>query len=369
MESEYSFDEDRIFSRTVPNRGHGIVYRLGLHLLSLALGTGLSFAQSGSLAPKGPENAGVPYSQMGTTELVVELAYADGRRGEEAIQVYLESSGQGSAGERFTDTQGRVIFQNVRSGLYTIKVRGTNIKPLTTEAFNIAGFERSHREYVRIEREDDAYGGLGAPAGIVSEAELKIPKTALKEFKMGNDEVSKGNKDAAIEHYRTAAKLYPQYAMAHNNLAALYIQSKDFARADEELKKALEADPNLSWTIANIIKLKIVEQKYVDAVPLIARALAKEPNNSEFLYLMSKTQFLLKNYDQSLIYARRVYSASHQGFELAHIIAGRSLELQDRPDEAKVEYEKLLSESPSAPEAAEARKSLARLDQARPRKQ
>ncbi len=332
-----------------------------LHVLFLLLATCCSFAQGGSLATRGPEGFGAPQNIQGITELVVEVSYQDSRRAEEGISVQLQSTTLGMVGERFTDGQGRVMFQRVHGGLYFIKVRGAKIKELTTDGFNIAALDTFHREHVRIQPADSD-DAPGSPTGVISKTELNVPKKALKEFESGNDAASKGDRDAAIQHYKRAAELYPNYAMAHNNLAALFIQSKDFTRADQELTKALKINPNLSWTIANDIKLKIAEHKYDEAIPVLTKALVQAPQNVEFLFLMCKAQFLLNNFEQALIYARKTYSASHQGFEMAHIVAGRSLELQNRPEEAKLEYKKLLSESPSAPEAEEARKSLARLD-------
>ncbi len=71
---------------------------------------------------------------------------------------------------------------------------------------------------------------------------------------------------------------------------------------------------------------------------------------------------MAKNYDKALMYARRVHELDHQNFGMAHIVAGRALEAQNHPNEAKVEYEILLKENPAPQVASQARQSLARLD-------
>lgn len=58
-------------------------------------------------------------------------------------------------------------------------------------------------------------------------------------FLLGRFYYSSGKSDAAIEQFEKAIKLKPNWANAHYNLAAVYIQSKEYQKAQTELEQTL----------------------------------------------------------------------------------------------------------------------------------
>ena len=313
------------------------------------------FGQRNPLEPRSPQDLG------GRTRLEVQIAYPGGRHVGQYINVRLETGGGGTVDERFTDSEGKVSFTNIPAGAYLLHVRGAGIQETTSGNVNILGSEQFHYEYLQVKPADSG-GTVEAAGPPISTTQLKVPAKARKEFDQGTEAMSRGDREQAIRHYRKAIELFPEFAMAYNNLAALYTQSRDFTQAREALSKALEADPELAWTKANLARLEMQEHKYPEAIVLLDKALFKEPNNTEFLFLMCKAQYLAEKFDEAILYAHKVYAAPHQNFEMAHVIAGLALEAQKHPDQARAEYESLLKESPNAPQAVEARRALERLE-------
>ncbi len=322
--------------------------------LALALLTACpSFAQRAAVGIPGAPAEGNPL------EITVHVLFANERPAGEHITVLLESPTGGTMTQATTDHDGKAMFKSIPPGLYRIRVRDFSIEETVTGILDLQ-YERTHHEYIRVQPSRANTAGDATPPAAPDPAAL-IPEKARKEFDKANRALAAGDREKAIEHFRRATDLYPRFAVAHNNLAALYIKSKDFARAHDALDQALKADPDLPLTNANLIRLAMLERNFTDATLRAEKALAKYPNSPEFLLLMCEAHFFSGKFDQALIYARRVYTTPHQNFELAHILAGRALEAQNRTQEAKLEYTGLLQESPSAPEAAEASKSLARL--------
>src|SRR5262249_29473465 len=78
-------------------------------------------------------------------------------------------------------------------------------------------------------------------------------------FNLGTALAVAGQNDHAIDEYRQALALRPDYAQAHNNLAGALMQQRKFADAVVEYRAAVKADP-----------------KYVEAYGNMARAYAAE---------------------------------------------------------------------------------------------
>jgi Flp pilus assembly protein TadD len=325
----------------------------------LVLTSCLAFAQRSRnpmepMRPDGDEGA--------DKELVVHVVFANDRSAGEQIDVLLQSPQGGTVAESFTNNEGKATFQGIRPGTYIVRVRGIDIKDKVTDVFAIESFERSHHHYV--ETQPLEAGNVNEPTqGTATAAELeRVPENARKEFEQGNQALAAGDRGDAIEHLQKATALYPKFVIAYNNLAAAYMKTRDFNHAREALDEALRVDPERPLTKANLVRLVLLDHKYADAIALLEKELAKNAKNPEFLFLMCEAQFFSGDYDQALLYARKVCALGHRNFEMAHIFAGRALEAQKRPDEARIEYAALLQESPAAPEAAEASRSLVRLD-------
>jgi tetratricopeptide (TPR) repeat protein len=65
-------------------------------------------------------------------------------------------------------------------------------------------------------------------------------KQAEKHFKAGFGYQDQGNLDKAIEEYKKATELNPNYLQAHMNLGAVYIQQKKYDQAIEEFNTVVK---------------------------------------------------------------------------------------------------------------------------------
>lgn len=342
-----------------------MIRRIATPILVVVLAACFSLAQRSRnpMEPMRPDG-----DDTSDKQLIVYITYPGEKPAGEHIDVLLQSAQGGTVAEIFTNNEGKATFQGVRPGTYVIRIRGIDIKETVTDVFTIDSFERSHHEYVRAVPLG-AEGANESKLGALSVTELQaVPENARKEFEKGNEALAHGDHVNAIEHLRKAASLYPKFVRAYNNLAAAYMKTRDFSHAHEALDEALQADSENPLTKANLIRLALLEHKYTEAIPMVQSALAKDPNNGEFLFLMCEAQFFSGKYGRALIFARKAYNTP-QHSEMAHIFAGRSLEAMYRHDEARAEYSGLLQESPGAPEAAEASRSLTRLENVKPGQQ
>lgn len=299
-----------------------------------------------------------PFSH--TSNLMVHVVFENEHPAGQSILVQLEAAAGGIVSSKFTDAEGQVTFPGIAPGSYIVRIKGGDVQDTATDVLNLDSFD--HTEFIHVRPVANEKTAVGSKEGSVSAATLNIPDKARKQFDKGNEALAKGENQKAIDYYLKAVELYPKYAMAFNNLGAAYMKSDDKIHAREAWGKALEADANLGTANLNVARLDMIEDNFKDAILPLEKALAVQPTNPQILLFMSEAQYMTGHLDDALLYARKVHAVEHQKFEMAHIIAGRVLESQNHPDQARVEYELLLKEDSKAPEATEARQSIARID-------
>jgi TolA-binding protein len=260
--------------------------------------------------------------------------------------------------ERFTDSTGQVTFRSVHPGRYQVKVRGIGIIE-TSENIEVEPHKTTQSIiHVRAAQEAD---NNKSPGGIVTLANLNIPEKARKEFDHGTEALDHSDLTEAAKHFEKAAKIYPNYASAFNNLGVISARQKDLKTARTYFEKAVSLDTHLSDAYLNLGKLDLNEQRFQNAKQPLERVLDIEPNNLEAMMMMANCELITGQNESAVAYARRIHALPHEKFAAAHLIAAHALEASHRPDQAIEEYKTFLNEAPGSQFAQEAREALTRL--------
>ncbi|HYH00073.1 MAG TPA: tetratricopeptide repeat protein [Terriglobales bacterium] len=359
-------------------RGSGVhMLRRGLSCLVVALLlSSLAFAQrpggntggnAGGGRPSGGGSRPMPdvgdLGRMGmprASELIIRVVYPDDRSVPSHVSVQLMSFGGVTVAQGFTNSEGQVTFANVKPGSYTAKISGADLEDTTTEAFVIDRSDPMHMEWVHVKRRQDGTQ-VGSTQPMISAADLRIPDKAKKEFNKGNESFVEGDMEKAIERYQKAVKIYPDYATAHNNLGAAFMRMQRRDEALEAFAKAAELDPNLASANANVARFHILANDGRAAIPFLERALSSSPGDAEVLVLMAQAQLMTQHFDEAVTYARKAHSLAHQKLPMVHLIAGQALQAQNKPDEARIEYEIFLKEAPDSPQVGKVRSVIGQL--------
>jgi tetratricopeptide (TPR) repeat protein len=264
----------------------------------------------------------------------------------------------------FTDTSGEARLRVSGSGYFRLRVTGPEIEESFSDGFAIDRGGMSQNISVRVKLKADANGGSAAPGGMVSAANLNIPGRARKENEKGMEEAKDSHWPKAIEHFRKAIEAYPKYDTAYNNLGVVYFSSGDTAHAREAFAKAAELNPQNVKAGRNLARIVLNEKNYTEAKILLERTLTVEPTSADSLNLLAALYFQTGDYKQALVNARKVHTVPHEGFAISHLIAARSLEHLNEPQDAAAELKIFLKESPESPNAEQVRKALSRLEAA-----
>jgi len=199
-------------------------------------------------------------------------------------------------------------------------------------------------------------GGLPANA-FVSASDLAVPNRARKEFEKATELVRRQELQEAIKKLNNAIHLYPQYAVAYNNLAVIYGQLGDRVHENEALKKAISINPNFALGYVNLGRMEMKANNYSAAEPFLAKAAELNPADVNALVLLSYSEFMDKSFDAAIANSRKAH-ALQQSHAFAHRVAARAFEQEKRGADAIAELETFLKEEPSGPRAAAVRQEI-----------
>ncbi len=102
---------------------------------------------------------------------------------------------------------------------------------------------------------------------------------AKKQFNAGVEAEKAGKADAAIVAYEAAVKASPNYPDAHRNLAAVYQQKREYAKALPHLE--MVTDEKNADNLNALGALAMLAKDYIKAVAAFEKANAAKPNDSK----------------------------------------------------------------------------------------
>ncbi|MFD1602222.1 tetratricopeptide repeat protein [Flavobacterium artemisiae] len=107
---------------------------------------------------------------------------------------------------------------------------------------------------------------------------------ALKFYQLGIDESGKENYKEAIEYYKKAVKIDPNFAFAYDNMGICYRRLEQYDLAIESYEKSLKIDPNGLMPLQNIAVAYQYKRQYKKAVKTYEKLSKIQSENPEVYY-------------------------------------------------------------------------------------
>jgi tetratricopeptide (TPR) repeat protein len=271
-------------------------------------------------------------------------------------------SDSGSVAEGVADSQCAVEFFGVAAGNYHVAVSGPNIVGSDNREFSIDN--RGSEELDVSVRTSGASTPDSTSPGMVAAANLKVPRNAKKKFERASELIAKNDLPKAIDQLHQAVGIYPSYAEAYNDLGVVYRRLGDNAHSREALEEALRLNDHLAPAYANLARLEIGGRNYSAAENLLDKATATGLDDTPTLMLLASVELQTQHYDRAIANCHKAHATPQIPHAVAHYMAARAYEHENRLTDAVSELRTFLSEEQSGARADEARKEIAALQAA-----
>jgi len=215
-------------------------------VLGLAAIAAPSYAQTGQVKGKVTDAAGKPI---------------------DGAVVTIEGSDSG--GRKFTvktNKSGDFIQIGLQPGQYKI----TATKDALTQTLN----QRISLDMVEVNFSLKPGGGGGGEASAEDRKKAEAKNAQVKTaFSEGVALSNAGKNDEAIAKFTEVLAMVPKCVECYSNIGANYAQKKDWAKAEESYKKAIETDPNSADGYTGLANVYNAQKKFDQAAEASAQAM------------------------------------------------------------------------------------------------
>jgi tetratricopeptide (TPR) repeat protein len=303
----------------------------------------------------------IAQTQIGNNcDLSVRVRTSDERSIEGPMQVELLST-QGVIATVHILGGEPAQFRVTTGKTYRLTVSGMGIEAVTTANFTINNLEHNHSETIHVKPENQKTDGELGPATI-SVSEMNIPKKASTEMNKGLDAYSKEDMEKATAHFEKAIEEYPHYARAYDMLGVIAVKSSNRVKARELFSTSIQVDSTFLPVYVDLARMEVQDKNYAESESLLAKVISLNPSMPDAVALLASTEFANREYDRALADVQRTHALrNHEQFAEVHIMAGKVLRMQNRPEAAITQFQLFLIEKPDSPLAESVREMLASL--------
>ena len=278
-----------------------------------------------------------------------------------AVRIRL-STANDPGQELYTDSDGRFSFKNLRAGNYTVEATGDGAKydPSSEQVRLIRGM-RAMLTIVLREKSTEARKSSGSVVS-APEQDPAAPDAAKKEFQKASQLANKGLAEEAIERYKRAISIYPNYVMAHNDLGVQYLDLKRFAEARVEFETAIEISAKAFNPHLNMGILLVTQRQFSEALDQLREAESLDSSSPAAHLYLGITAEETDDLEAAERHLRTALSIGGPEYSVAHFYLGLTFSKKGEAAAAVQDLRSYLKDSPNGEHASRARKLLQSLE-------
>jgi Tfp pilus assembly protein PilF len=267
----------------------------------------------------------------------------------------------------FVDVTGRFHFKKLRPGLYTLSIfsrrRG---EARRTVEIGLASADAKGRIALLLELKDsDFVFAATANSQSISARQLAIPSAAQRDYEEAQRELQRHNTEAATKRLERAVERAPQFSVAWNGLGVIAYQTRQYARAEQCFRNAMESDPRAFEPLVNLGGVMVSLHKLDEAMDYNLKAVLDRPNDALANAQLGMTYFMLGRYDLASQYLERTREIDPANMTYPQLMLFQIHVRRGEPGAAASDLEDFLARHPDWPQALKVRETIAGLRAAR----
>ena len=321
------------------------VRRLVFSLILISGLLSITSAQQRNLGPS-PRGESVIYG-----DLIIKGEQGPGTKGTSYEIVLYPIAGSGMPLARQTiGANGRYRFVNLTDGDYDIAVLVEN-----NEITRVRVLLRAPVYKTDI-RQDITLEWKGTPnqppksASVTAEDFYKRSAANQKLFDKAAEATDKKKYDESIIFLKqlTAADVNDFQAWAE--LGTVYLLSKNMSEAEKAYEESTTIRPTFFLGLMNLGRLRIMEDKFQDAIPVLEKALSVKAASADANYYLGLAYLQIKKGSKAVGYLYEALKLDPLGKADAHLRLAALYNGAGLKDKAALEYEEFLKKKPDYPE-------------------
>jgi Tfp pilus assembly protein PilF len=165
----------------------------------------------------------------------------------------------------------------------------------------------------------------------ITEIDKQYAKAAVQEYERALSDARKGDRTSAVIHLETAIRIEPGFFNAHNSLAILYHQMKQYREAEAEYREAARLNPRSAAPPINLASLHI-EQALAgtpgsteartllnDALENLAEATRVQPSSAVAAYLTGVVYYTTRFFEEAETHFKKALDFSEGRLVLSRL--------------------------------------------------
>lgn len=276
-----------------------------------------------------------------------------GRPVEIRVRVRLTSIG---ASDRitFTNETGNFAFTGLTDGRYVVAVdKEKDFEPVS---YTVDLLRNSYRMVVRLRAKPS-----NELTGVVNAELAAAPEAARNHFLRAGELIKERDRRGAVEALKAAVAIYPEFALAYNELGIQYIILREYDNAHDVLASALKIKPDYYDAQLNVGVAYLRQKKYAEAETAIRAAGKLKEATAGYHYHLGMTLANLGRFDEAEPELRIAIKQGGGTVREAHRIL--SIIYSSRGDDKRClrELEEYVKLTPNAPDIEKLKERIAQL--------
>ena len=289
-----------------------------------------------------------------SVEVHGQVRNAQGGTSAENVLVRLESFRGGLIGEVRTDRMGKFRFSGLVPDQYVVSVHSPGFKDTQQQV----DLQTATSDYVQLQLVPDKSAAPEATESRTGTISANVPTEAREEFEKGVTALVAGEKkeklEVAARHFEKAVNLYPDFFEAQLELGTVYMDLRQWDKAEKALSRATEIDSKSANALFALGESQRRQKKYAEAEKSLQKGLTLDGKSWQGHFNLGHVYWDMGDLAKAGPHVGRALQLKPD-FAEGHLLAGNILLKARQAQNALVEFQEYLRLAPHGEYASEAR--------------